>query len=92
MSERLEEIKERFKAMNELPSFKKLAPTELFFDDIDYLIQQAKRVKRHKQALEFYADEDNYEEDKFNMFVETPLVEYDRGKKARKILGGNHDH
>ncbi len=31
MSERLNEIKQRFKAMNELESFRKLAPTELFF-------------------------------------------------------------
>lgn len=46
MSERLEEIKTRFNTMNELDSFKKLAPTELFFDDIDYLIQQAERVEK----------------------------------------------
>ncbi len=32
--------------MNELESFKKLAPTELFFDDIDYLIKQAERTEK----------------------------------------------
>jgi len=57
MDKRLEEIKERFKAMNELPSFKKLAPTELFFDDIDYLIQQAEVSKEWQiVANNTYAD------------------------------------
>src|SRR5690625_4058071 len=95
MSERLEEIKTRFNAMKELESFKKLAPTDLFFDDLNWLLQQAERVeelereleavdrqdeqwkelirtamtwkniyeeesKRYKQALEFYANEDNW--------------------------------
>lgn len=45
--------------------------------------------QRHKQALEFYADEDNYEEDKFNMFAETPVVKYDKGQKARQALEGD---
>lgn len=50
MDVRLEEIKERFKAMNELSSFKKLAPTELFFGDLDYLIQQAEKVQAWHDA------------------------------------------
>ncbi|MCR1833082.1 hypothetical protein NSA56_01560 [Oceanobacillus caeni] len=54
--ERLEEIKQRFKAMNELPSFKKLAPTELFFDDIDYLIQQAERVEELRKINKWLED------------------------------------
>ena len=41
---RLEEIKKRFNAMNELEGFKKLAPTALFFDDLNWLIEQAERV------------------------------------------------
>ncbi len=44
--ERLNEIKARFSAMNELESFKKLAPTELFFEDINYLIKQAERTEK----------------------------------------------
>ena len=51
MTERLEEIKTRFNAMKELESFKKLAPTDLFFDDYDWLIQQAERVEELEDAL-----------------------------------------
>lgn len=54
--ERLEEIKQRFKAMNELPSFKKLAPTELFFDDLDYLIQQAELVEKLRKINKWLED------------------------------------
>ncbi|MFB4471748.1 hypothetical protein ACDI16_02120 [Oceanobacillus caeni] len=56
MDKRLEEIKERFKAMNELSSFKKLAPTELFFDDLDYLIQQAERVEELRKINKWLED------------------------------------
>lgn len=57
MSERLTEIKQRFEAMQGLESFKKLAPTELFFDDINYLIKQAERaeeleIENHKLNFE----------------------------------------
>lgn len=52
MSERLKEIKKRFTAMNELESFKKLAPTDLFFDDIEWLIQQAERIETLNEQLE----------------------------------------
>lgn len=51
MTERLEEIKTRFNAMKELESFKKLAPTDLFFDDLNWLLQQAERVEELEEAL-----------------------------------------
>lgn len=49
MSERLEEIRERFNAMTELESFRRLAPTDLFFDDLKYLIQQAEKYLKLKK-------------------------------------------
>src|SRR5690625_1455015 len=51
MTERLEEIKTRFNAMKELESFKKLAPTDLFFDDLNWLLQQAERVEELEKEL-----------------------------------------
>src|SRR5690625_4961004 len=51
MTERLEEIKTRFNAMKELESFKKLAPTDLFFDDLNWLLQQAERVEESEEVL-----------------------------------------
>lgn len=57
-----------------------------------YVVGLLERIEELEETLKFYANEENYEEDEFNMFAETPLVEYDRGKKARKILGENHDH
>ena len=113
--ERLEEIKTRFNAMKELESFKKLAPTDLFFDDLNWLLQQAERVQelkkqshgieldllndevvrleqqnqRYKQALEFYANEKNYERayDDEVLFDYLPSeIDFDNGGKARNAL------
>src|SRR5690625_3822454 len=57
MTERLEEIKTRFNAMKELESFKKLAPTDLFFDDLNWLLQQAERVEELERKHEYALDD-----------------------------------
>jgi len=53
--------------------------------------------KRYREALEFYADEETYEEIKYEAVYqggvpieppsgEPPLIYYDKGKAARKAL------
>ena len=68
MTERLEEIKTRFNAMKELESFKKLAPTDLFFDDLNWLLQQAERVEELEKKVQRY-------EQKFDEIIELGWTE-----------------
>lgn len=54
-----------------------------------YVVGLLERIEELEETLKFYANEENYEEDEFNMFSETPLVEYDKGEKARQALEGD---
>lgn len=54
-----------------------------------YVVGLLERIEELEETLKFYANEENYEEDEFNMFAETPLVEYDKGEKARQALEGD---
>lgn len=63
--------------------------------EYNYLIQQAERVqelekqnKQYKQALEFYADRENYEPDHYDPDTHdyTSIIDHDKGATARKAL------
>ena len=109
MTERLEEINAVVKSQKE-------AVRKLSYNDLKWLIAQAKRTEgleeviecqnkdvarllsenqRYKQALEFYANEKNYERayDDEVLFDYLPSeIDFDNGEKARKALEvGNND-
>ena len=54
--------------------------------------QMEKKIKRYREALEFYADEETYETkfatDTDEIFDPFTLIELDEGKKARRALEG----
>ncbi|WP_373894439.1 hypothetical protein [Virgibacillus sp. CBA3643] len=61
--------------------------------DFDFLMIQAYKTRlfqeenqRYKQALEFYADKDNYEVDVINQWEPVRPVVKDNGEKARQAL------
>jgi len=70
-------------------------------EDFQWLYEQAERVQdlkimlkvlgkrnqRYKQALEFYADEENYMPNVFNQWEPVIKIWKDSGKKARQALG-----
>ena len=85
--ERLEEIKTRFNAMKELESFKKLAPTDLFFDDLNWLLQQAERVEELKNRCTEIAAESTVREEKLlkeNQRLEKRVEELGKEIEGRK--------
>ena len=62
------------------------------FEIIDWLIKQAEKTEKYREALEFYADENNYFVDisklelPEDIFYAEPPVVNERGIKARKAL------
>lgn len=94
---RIEELEEREKIYKEIiQSYGKIA--DGFVDDIENLV---KRNEHYKQALEFYADEENYKENLIskaeydadgicisNDEYAPPIIYFDSGEKARKALKG----
>src|SRR5690625_1065070 len=76
---------------------------EIYLDDVVDIIDSIKFLEkeneRYREALEFYADEETYEEIKYEAVYqggvpieppsgEPPLIYYDKGKAARKALEG----
>lgn len=47
-----------------------------------------KQNKRYREALEFYADEENYKKKDYGMIVQPAIQDGDRGSTARKALEG----
>ncbi|PAV30337.1 hypothetical protein CIL05_07655 [Virgibacillus profundi] len=101
MSKRMEEIKERFKSVGDGDINWLIQQTEhvkelerrISFDEKFYSgkIKELLAKKIHyKQALEFYADEENYELwgdfDGLNEHIHN--VDFDKGDKARQTLKG----
>jgi len=69
----------------------------MLFEDYYWLIKQAKRVheleqqnKRYREALEFYADRENYEPEHYDPDTHdyTSLIDRDKGATARQALEG----
>lgn len=62
------------------------------FEIIDWLIEQAEKAEKYREALEFYADENNYFVDisklelPEDIFYAEPPVVKERGIKARQAL------
>ena|SRR5690606_23394754 len=63
----------------------------------DWLIKQAERVQelerkieRYREALEFYADRENYKPDHYDPDSHdyTSMIDHDKGATARKALEG----
>lgn len=60
----------------------------------DWLIEQAEKAEKYREALEFYADENNYFVDisklelPEDIFYAEPPVVNERGIKARQALEG----
>ena len=50
------------------------------------LLELVKQNKRYREALEFYADERNYEERDFGVIKQNAIQEGDKGNTARKAL------
>ena len=119
MSERLEEIKERYSNAVDiaLSAGETLPEYEIEVADLNYLIQQAEQKEewesvaidryrdwekahlvnqRYKQALEFYANENNYIHDEWKplnpnaISITMSQVEFDDGEKARQALKGEY--
>lgn len=66
-------------------------------DDYKWLIKQAERVQelerkieRYREALEFYADKENYEPEHYDPDTHdyTSMIDHDKGATARKALEG----
>lgn len=47
-----------------------------------------KQNKRYREALRFYADEENYKKKDYGMIVQPAIQDGDRGSTARKALEG----
>ena len=61
---------------------------EMAFDDLDSdYIDLVKQNKRYREALEFYADRENYDEEMIgSTLISGSKVMYDDGKTAREAL------
>ena len=66
-------------------------------DDLTWLVEQAERVEglegkieRYREALEFYADRENYEPEHYDPDTHdyTSIIYHDKGATARKALEG----
>ena len=66
----------------------------------DWLIEQAELVqelkqqnKRYREALEFYADRENYEPEHYDPDTHdyTSMIDHDKGATARKALGDDEE-
>ena len=65
--------------------------TKLSMDSVEKYTEQIKsKNKRYREALEFYADRDNYKLEHFdpNLNDYMSTVDYDEGMKARRALEG----
>ena len=67
------------------------------YEDVKFLIEQAERVQelekeigRYREALEFYADRENYEPVHYDPDSHdyTSMIDHDKGATARKALEG----
>lgn len=75
-------------------------PYDFPFDLVDWLVEQAERaqelerkIKRYREALEFYADENNYREQELKGIVPPRPIRFkpilhDYGSIAREALEG----
>lgn len=86
---RLEEIKFKFNNTIDVMLY-------MPYEDVKFLIEQAERVqeleqqnKRYHEALEFYADRENYEPEHYDPDTHdyTSIIDHDKGATARKVLG-----
>jgi len=57
------------------------------FEIIDWLVKQAEKTQKYREALEFYADDKSWEFDWLDDIRES-LIWQDYGEKARKALEG----
>lgn len=71
------------------------------FEIIDWLVKQAEKAENYREALEFYADKEIYEQVLIreaqydadgvcssNDEYDTPIIYFDKGEIARKALEG----
>ncbi len=97
----LEEIEEKYSTLTVSSEKNGTEYTEVDVKDLVFLIQngfkQAERVqelekenKRYREALEFYADRDNYKLEHFDYNLDDYMstVDYDEGQIAREALEG----
>lgn len=88
--ERLEEIKKARKRILNEKSFQKKCIFLYSFEELgylDWLIKQAEKTEKYREALEFYADDKSWEFDWLDDIRES-LIWQDYGEKARKALEG----
>lgn len=102
--EQLDEIKSRVSIIGKYKEFDKAVSAMILTKDVPATIAEVERLqqfeqkaiytieenKRLREALEFYADEENYEWHEINDLETMPGdVLNDNGKKARQALGGD---
>lgn len=85
--EQLKEIKRARKTISDEKSFQKKCIFLYSFDELgylDWLIEQAEKAEKYREALKFYADRNHYSD----RLYDYKIILLDDGEKARKALEG----